>query len=65
MGTANDLSLLQPFLTDRTQDTEWLHGGLGEEDVVNDTLELERVVGVGHQVRGVCTGHVEGVSELC
>ena len=65
MGTTNDLSLLQPFLTDGTQDTQGLHRGLGIENVVDDPLELEGVVGVGHQVWGICTGHVEGVSKLC
>ena len=64
MGTTNDLSLLQPLLTDGTQDTQGLHRGLGIENVVDDPLELEGVVGVGHQVWGICTGHVEGVSEL-
>ena len=64
MGTTNDLSLLQPFLTDGTQDTQGLHRGLGIENVVDDPLELEGVVGVGHQVWGICTGHVEGVSEF-
>jgi len=64
MGTTNDLPLLQPFLTDGTQDTQGLHRGLGIENVVNDPLELEGVVGVGHQVWGICTGHVERVSKL-
>ena len=64
MGTTNDLSLLQSFLTDGTQDTQGLHRGLGIENVVDDPLELEGVVGVGHQVWGICTGHVEGVSKL-
>ena len=64
MGTTNDLSLLQPLFTDGTQDTQGLHRGLGIENVVDDPLELEGVVGVRHQVWGICTGHVEGVSEF-
>ena len=64
MGTTNDLSFLQPLFTDGTQDTQGLHRGLGIENVVDDPLELEGVVGVGHQLGRVGAGHVEGVGEL-
>ena len=65
MRTTNNLPFLQPFFTDWPQNTERFHGVLGIEDVVDDSLELECVVGVGHQVWGIGAGHVEGMSELC
>ena len=65
VGTADDLAFLQPLFTDGTQDTQRFHCHLGVEDVVNDSFELERVVGEGHQLGGVGTRHVEGVRELC
>ena len=64
MRTSDDFSILEPLLTDGTQDAKWLHRGLGVEDVVDDALEVEGVVGVRHQLGGVGAGHVEGVSEL-
>lgn len=62
--TSDDLSLLEPLLTNGTQNAERLHRVLGVEDVVDDALEVEGVVGVGHQLGRVGTGHVEGVGEL-
>ena len=50
MRTTNNLALLEPLLTDGAQDTQWLHGGLGVEDVVNNSFELECVVCIGHQL---------------
>ena len=64
MRTSDDLSILEPLLTDGTQDAKRLHRGLGVEDVVDDALEVKGVVGVRHQLGGVGTSHVEGVSEL-
>ena len=57
VGTADDLPLLQPVVTYWTQDTKRLHCQLGVEDVVNDSFELERVVGEGHQLGGVFQGN--------
>ena len=65
MRAADDFPLLQPVLTDGAQNAQWLHGQFWIENVVNDSFELECVVGEGHQLRGVGTGHVERVRELC
>ena len=64
VGTSDNLPLLQPLLAYRPQDPERLHCVLRVEDVVDDALEVEGVVGVGHQLGGVGAGHVEGVGEL-
>ena len=64
MGTPDDFPLLQPLVTDGSQNAQRLHGQLGIENVVNDSFELECVVGEGHQLGGVGTGHVERVREL-
>ena len=60
----DDLPLLQPLLRDRTENAQGLHALARIENVVNDSFELESVVGEGHQLGGVGTGHVEGVREL-
>ena len=62
--TSDDLSLLEPLLTNWTQNAERLHRVLGVEDVVDDALEVKGVIGVGHQLGRVGTGHVEGVGKL-
>jgi len=64
MRTTDYLSLFEPFLTDGSKNSERFHGGLGVEDVVNDSLELKGVVCVWHQLGRVGTGHVEDVCEL-
>ena len=64
MGTPYDLPLLHPLITDRSQYTQGLHGQLGVEDVVDDALEVEGVVGEWHQLLVVCAGHVECVCKL-
>jgi len=64
MWTAYDLALLQPFLTDRPKNSQRPHGLSWVEDVVNDALEVESVVCVGHQFWRICACHVEGVREF-
>jgi len=49
VGTPYDLALLQPLFTDRPKDAQGSHGLARVEDVVDDALEVECVVGVGHQ----------------
>ena len=64
MRTANNLALLQPLLRDRAENAQGLHALARVEDVVNDALEVVRVVGVGHHFGGVGRGHLERVDEL-
>ena len=64
VGAPDDFPLLQPLVTDGSENAQRLHGQFWIENVVNDSFELERVVGEGHQLGGVGTGHVERVREL-
>ena len=64
MWTADNLALLQPLLRDRAKDAQGLHALAGVEDVVDNAFEVVGVVGVGHHLRGVGGGHLEGVDEL-
>ena len=64
VGATNDLPLLQPLLRDRTENAQGLHALAGVEDVVDNAFEVVGVVGVGHHLRGVGGGHLEGVDEL-
>ena len=64
MRTSNDLALLQPLLRDRAENAQGLHALAGVEDVVDNAFEVVGVVGVGHHLRGVGGGHLEGVDEL-
>ena len=64
MRAANNLALLQPFLRDRAKDAQGLHALARVEYVVNDALEVVRVVGVGHHLGGVGGRELERVDEL-
>ena len=64
VGATNDLPLLQPLLRDRTENAQGLHALAGVEDVVDNAFEVVGVVGVGHHLRGIGRGHLEGVDEL-
>ena len=64
VGATNDLPLLQPLLRDRTENAQGLHALAGVEDVVDNAFEVVGVIGVGHHLRGVGGGHLEGVDEL-
>ena len=64
MRTANNLALLQPFFRDRAEYAQRLHALTRVEDVVDDALEVVRVVGVGHHLGGVGGRQLERVDEL-
>ena len=64
MRTANNLALLQPIFGDRAKNAQRLHALTRVEDVVNDALEVVRVVGVGHHLGGVGRRQLERVDEL-
>ena len=64
MRAANNLALFQPFLRDRAKNAQGLHALARVEYVVNDALEVVRVVGVGHHLGGVGGRELERVDEL-
>ena len=64
MRAADNLSLLQPLFRDRTENAQRLHALARVEDVVDDALEVVRVVGVGHHLGGVGGRQLERVDEL-
>jgi len=64
MRTAYDLALLQPLLANGPKNSQRPHGLSWVEDVVNDALEVESVVSVGHQFWRIRAGHVECMREF-
>ena len=64
VGTALHLTSFNPLVVHGPHQSQDRHGLPGEEDVVNDALEVEGVVGVAHGVVLVDPVKVEGVRDV-
>lgn len=63
VGAARDVVVYEPLAVERSEHAQDAHVGLGEEDVVDHTLEVICVVGVRHQIAVVGALKLEAVCD--